>query len=295
MSLLRSAVLGAVLLVSLPAAGCGARLPASSGRIAVAATVYPVAEFARRVGGDRVEVREIVPWGVEPHDYEPTPQDLVALQRSRVVVYNGAGLEPWIARALPALPPTALVVDASEGLPLRRGDPHAWLDPVLARGQVVRIRDGLIGADPDGRMQYEERARALVADLAALDRRFREGLARCTRREFVTAHEAFGYLADRYSLRQVAVTGIDPDAEPTPGRLRQVIAAIRRGGATAVYTEPLLDPRIAETLARETGVQVLVLDPLEGLPHEARRQGRDYFTVMHDNLDHLVQGLDCGR
>ncbi|MDQ7842980.1 MAG: zinc ABC transporter substrate-binding protein [Armatimonadota bacterium] len=282
-------------MVGLVAAGCAPRQAAPSGRVAVAATIYPVAEFARRVGGERVEVREIVPPGVEPHDYEPAPQDLVTLHRSRVFVYNGAGFEPWVGRTLPGLPPSVVAVDGSAGLPLRRGDPHLWLDPVLAQAQAERLRDGLIRADPDGRAHYERGARKLIADLAALDRRYAQTLGRCARREFVTAHDAFGYLAARYGLQQVPVTGIDPEAEPTPARLRQIIATIRRTGATAVFTESFLNPRVAETLARETGVRVLVLDPLEGLSAEDRARGRNYFTVMDENLTHLADGLDCGR
>jgi len=285
---------GLLLAVLLAAAGCAQERTAPAGRLTVAVTFYPIAEFARRLGGDRLEVRQIVPAGVEPHDYDPTPRDLAMVQGSRVFVYNGAGFESWVERILPGIPKTVLAVDTSQGIAPRRGDPHVWLDPVLAQAQVDRIRDGLIQADPAGRAHYDAGAKALRAELAALDRRYAEVLARCRRREFVTSHDAFGYIGARYGLREIPVTGIDPEAEPTPARLREVIAIIRRTGATAVYTEPLLNPRVAETLARETGTRVLVLDPLEGLTDEARARGRDYFTVMYENLDRLAEGLDCG-
>jgi zinc transport system substrate-binding protein len=282
-------------------AGC-ARAPVPSGRVPVIASFYPLAEFARRIGGSRVEVRMLVPPGVAPHDFEPSPRDVAALERARLLIYNGAGFEPWIDRLLPGLPPSVGQVSATAGMELLMPawassgpDPHVWLDPVRAAEQVDRILAGLIGTDPAGREEYEANAQALRSALQDLHGRFEQGLRACRRKEFVTTHAAFGYLAARYGLRQVAIAGLDPESEPSPARLRLIIEFVRGSGAEVIYSETLISPRTAEALASETGTRVAVLNPLEGLTPDEQGRGLDYFAVMDANLNALVDGLDCGR
>lgn len=300
MGLFRVAIAGVLSVVA--AAGCAP--PATqSGTVAVVASFYPLFEFAQRVGGDRVTVRVLVPAGVEPHDFEPTPRDVAALTNARIVIYNGAGFEPWLEKVLPDLP-AAVKVDASRGLPLHRGagggdetagerDPHVWLDPVLAAAQAARIVEGLSEADPAGREVYGQHGARLAADLRALDQRFASALASCRRRVFITSHAAFGYLARRYGLTQVAISGLSPESEPPPGRMREIVAEARRTGTTVIYYETLVSPRVAEVLAREVGARVAVLNPLEGLSPDDQRRGQNYFTVMDENLRALTDGLDC--
>ncbi len=282
--------------LALAVAGCGARTTAPPG-LAVTATIYPLSEFARRIAGDRAAVTVLIPPGVEAHDYEPTPKDVAALVRARLFVYNGAGFEPWADRLLAQLPPATLTVNATEGLPLVRGhggvDPHVWLDPLLAQRQAERILIGLVEADPGGRADYEANAAALRAELAALDADYRQVLPGCRRKEFISAHAAFSYLARRYGLRVIAVSGLAPEAEPSASRVKTIVQQARRSGIRVVYVEPRGERRVAETIAREVGGTTAVLDPLEGLPVEAQRAGKNYFTVMHENLDQLAQGLDC--
>jgi zinc transport system substrate-binding protein len=259
--------------------------------------MYPLAEFARRVGGERVTVTTLVPAGVDAHDYEPTPRDLAALTRVRLLIYNGAGFEPWVAKLLTQVPDGTVKVKATEGLPLSTAnggtDPHVWLDPVLAQEQVARILEGLVRVDPDGRAAYEANAAGLRADLEALHRAFASGLARCRRREFITSHAAFGYLARRYGLVMIPISGLAPQAEPSAARLAAVARLARQRGIRVIYADPLADRRGAETVAREVGAVVEVLHPLEGLTPEEQRQGKKYITVMHENLRHLAQGLEC--
>lgn len=272
--------------------------PPPSGKPLVVATFYPLYEFARQVAGDRAEVVSLVPPGVEPHDWEPSPQSVVQTQQARVFVYNGAGFEPWIDKLLTeARRGNTVVVDASHGLPLhaaREGtDPHVWLDPVLAQGEVDAIRAGLERADPAGARVYQDNAKAFKERLARLDQAFAVGLRDCARRDMVTSHTAFSYLARRYGLEQVPVMGVAPEAEPSPGALAAISRVARERGVKVVFFETLVSPRLAETIAREIGAKTLVLNPVEGVSKEEAAAGKDYVALMETNLAHLREGLGC--
>jgi zinc transport system substrate-binding protein len=304
--------------VALTACDQGASPPGSGpDRLLVIASFYPLYDFVRHVAGDDVDVVSLVPPGVEPHDWEPSPHDLAEVRRARLLVYNGAGLEPWVERVLRDVAGTDLVVvNATRGLALvtdqavdddgrstgtpgiaRRGtapvDPHVWLDPVLAISQVEAIRAGLQQADPVRAATYEVNAVAYVARLRALDAAYAGGLRDCARRDVVTAHAAFGYLTRRYGLTQVPVLGVLPEAEPSPADLARLIQAARRRGVRAVFAETILNRRLTEALAREVGAEVLVLNPLEGLTAEEQAAGKDYLSVMEENLRALRAGLGC--
>jgi zinc transport system substrate-binding protein len=263
----------------------------------VVASFYPLYEFASRIGGAHAEVRSLVPPGAEPHDYEPSARDIAALSGVRLLIYNGAGFEPWVDRLLPALPPSVVRVKATAGLPLATiggaPDPHVWLDPVLAQRQADAILRGFDRADPARRAVYQESAAALRDELEALHQRYTATLARCQSRTFVTAHAAFGYLARRYGLTMIAVGGLSREVEPSPARLKQVVLLVRRHGARAIYFDAAASPKVAQTIAREVGVQTRVLNPLERLPPEGQRRGAGYLEVMDENLRQLAQGLGC--
>lgn len=297
--------------VTLALAGCTAR-GATTAAMPVLVSFYPLYEFAQRIGGERVAVRSLVPAGVEPHDFEPTPRDLAALKRAKVVIYNGLGFEPWLKKLLPEVQQAAVLVDTTDSLglqhegtvpeatvPLEPGeergglDPHVWLDPVLAQEQVKRILAGFVKADSNGRAAYEANAVALATELQTLHRQFAGTLQQCQRKEFITLHAAFGYMAKRYRLQQLAISGLSPEIEPSPGRLREIVQQARRYDIRVIYYEPLVSPRIAEVIAREVGASLRVLNPLEGLTIEEQHQGKNYFTVMHENLRNLAEGLDC--
>jgi zinc transport system substrate-binding protein len=293
-------------------------------RPVVVASFYTLAEFARQVAGDRAEVVALVPTGVEPHDWEPSPRDLVTIEKAAVLVYNGAGFDAGVERIARNVPPKTVVVEATAGLPLvladhpadghddahghrhstdkrARGDrsaaqqdPHVWLDPRLAKAQVDAIRGGLAKADPTNAEHYATRAAGYMARLGALDEAFGRGLAQCRRREIVVSHAAFTYLAHRYKLLQVPVMGLAPQAEPSPARLAQIVRQVRRLKAEVIFSETLVNQRLAETLAREVGARTLVLNPVEGLTDEEARAGKDYVSVMEENLRSLRDGLGCG-
>ncbi len=284
------------LALALCVAGCAPA--ATSTKLEVIATVYPIQEFARWVGGDRVQVALLVPPGVEAHSWEPTPQDVMGLRHARLFLYNGAGLEPWVTRLLnDTLAPPLRVVEVTRGMDLiqknGRPDPHVWLDPLLAAQEVETIRDALTQVDPQGASLYDANARTARSRLDALDQRFREGLASCQRRELVVSHDAFGYLAKRYGLTLIALAGLTPEVEPSPTQLAQVVKTARRANARTVFVESLVSPRLAETLAREVGAEVRVLNPIEGLTKNEARDRKDYWRLMEANLDTLQAGLGC--
>jgi zinc transport system substrate-binding protein len=269
--------------VALLAPGCGGGgRDGSANRLEVVAGFYPLAYAAERVGGDGVVVRNLTPAGGEPHDLELSPRDVEDLQAAALVLYLGEGFQPALEATVEGAEGRA--VDLLAGLPLEAGDPHVWLDPRLYARIVVRIGEEL---------RRPEAAQALVTELEALDAELRQGLADCDRRTIVTSHEAFGYLASRYGLDQIAVTGISPEVEPTPQDLARVVEEVRASGATTIYFETLVSPKLAETVARETGAETAVLNPLEGLAEDDVAAGQDYFSIMRENLAALRKGLGC--
>ncbi|HEX7126343.1 MAG TPA: zinc ABC transporter substrate-binding protein [Thermodesulfobacteriota bacterium] len=298
--------LAALAAAAVLAVGAGGAVAAESGRVTVVATVYPLAEWAARVGGNRVAVANLIPAGSDPHDFEPTPADLRRLREADVVLTLGPGFQPAIDRALRTRTPGQVRLVATEGLALRApaeggddhgddlpGDPHVWLDPVLAKQIVGRIADTLGAADPAGAAAYAANARAYQAQLDDLDARYARTLASCAHRDLVTSHAAFGYLAARYGLHQVPIQGLSPEAEPTPRRLAELVAFVKRRGIRYVFTETVVNPRAAETLARESGAGTLVLHTLETLSQAEVAQGKTYLGVMAENLRALATGLEC--
>jgi zinc transport system substrate-binding protein len=245
----------------------------------VVAGFYPLAWAAQQVGGPGLRVENLTPAGAEPHDLEPSARDVQRIRDARVVLYV-RGFQPALERALEGRDgPSLDVRGGSAGQ-----DPHVWLDPVRFAAIARSIAREL------GRTQA---AGAVDERLSVLDRAFRAGLASCRRHEIVTSHAAFGYLAARYGLRQVSLAGLSPEAEPTPQALKRLVDTVRATGATTVFTEPLVSPRLAETVARETGARTAILDPIEGLTTEQQRRGDDYLSIMRRNLSALRQALSC--
>ncbi|MEA2703230.1 MAG: zinc transport system substrate-binding protein [Actinomycetota bacterium] len=274
------------------AAGCSGGANSGSGSdrpVQAVASFYPLVEVTAAVGGERVGVSNLTPVGVEPHDIELSPRQIDRIAGADLLVYLGGGFQPAIEEAARG---AKLAVDASRGLPVDGGDPHVWLDPVLFEQVVGIVEAALIQVDPAGADGYRARAAEYRTRLEQLDADYRAGLADCDRRVIVTAHEAFGYLARRYNLEQLAIAGISPDAEPDPRRLAELTDLVRQRGVTTVFTEELVSPKVAQTLAREAGVKTAVLHTLEGL-ESGGGTGNDYFSLMRDNLAALREALGC--
>jgi len=272
-------------------AGCGASGQNAGHKRTVVAAFYPLAFAAERIGGTDVVVQNLTPPGAEPHDLELAPKAVARIETAGVVLYLSHGFQPAVSDAAEQAQGTK--VDVLAGLPLNANvggekglsaDPHVWLDPVLFARIVGRIGAVLHDA---------KRATLLQADLHRLDVAYRRGLAHCARREIVTSHAAFGYLARRYGLTQVPITGLAPESEPSPQQLANVVRIVRRTRATTIFFERLVSPRLADTIARETGTRTAVLDPIEGLTPAEQLHGETYLSLMRENLTALRKALGC--
>ena len=275
--------LGAVVLGSF-AAGCGGNESDAASGTKVVAAFYPLAFLAERMDPD-ADVTNVTPAGAEPHDVELSARDIERVHDADVVLYLGRGFQPALEHAVSGQDGA---VDLLRGMSLLGGeadaDPHVWLDPMRFAGMARRAAAAL------GRPAAAE---PLVAGLEKLDRDFRAGLEHCERRELVTSHAAFGYLAHAYGLDQVPLTGLVPEAEPSARDLEALVREVEDTGATTVFFEPLVSQKLADTVAREAGVTTAELDPLEGLTDNEASAGEDYFTVMRANLAALRTALGC--
>ncbi len=298
---LTSVLLLALLLAT---AGCSATPPGNS-KVNIVAGFYPLQFVADRVGGERVQVTNLVQPGAEPHDLELNPGQVAAIADADLVVYLH-GFQPAVddavvqdstsafevARLVPQLGAPALVgpPDPNGEEETAERDPHIWLDPTRLATVTTAVAERLAQVDPDGAADYQAQARQLSDELSQLDKTFFEGLRQCQRREIVVSHAAFGYLAERYGLRQIPITGLSPETEPTPQHMAAVADEARRLGATTIFFETLVSPRVAKAVASHVGAQTAVLDPIEGL--EPGSAG-DYLSVMRTNLATLRTALGC--
>jgi len=307
-----------ILIAAIILSGCQTR-SAASGKMQVAASFYPLYFFATQIGGDKADVINITPAGTEPHDYEPTAQDMAKIENSRIFIFNGRGLESWTDNIEKNIDPNkTLMVGASMGmdqvcgidtklypLPLtekqkenicqKQTDPHIWIAPFMATNIVQNILDGFVKADPANAEYYQANAAALKNKLIALDSEYQNGLANCQLKTFITSHNAFGYLAQAYGLRQIAIAGLSPDAEPSPAQLIDVAKTAKVENIKYIFFESLASPKLSQTIATEIGAQTLVLDPIEGLTKDEIVAGQNYFTIEENNLKNLQIALQCQK
>ncbi|MDO8425586.1 MAG: zinc ABC transporter substrate-binding protein [bacterium] len=279
------------------------------GRVHIAASFYPLAEFARQVGGDAVTVETLTPAGVEPHDVEPTPRQVAGALDADLLLVNG-GIDAWAVGLIPAaeargaatlamsevvgglLPAIADEHDEEDG-DAEVFDPHFWLSPVHAQRAVTAILDTLVEIDEDRAEQYRTNATAYLGTLAALDHAYADGLAQCERRVVVASHASPAYLAAAYDFELLPIAGRSPDAEPSAGALATLARVARSRGVRHIFFETLASPALAETLAREIGAQTLVFNPLEGLTDAEIAAGESYVSIMQENLANLRTAMAC--
>ncbi|WP_339176972.1 metal ABC transporter substrate-binding protein [Paenibacillus sp. FSL H8-0317] len=374
MKLSKKATLGLLFSLTLIVAGCGQKSASDANtsstgasntvstenevaKLDVQVSFYPMYEFTKNVAGDLADVHTLVPAGLEPHDWEPTPQDIASIEKADVLVYNGAGMESWIDQVTGSLSNTSLIqVEASKGINLLEGgehdhhhedseatehehdhdhaneatteehdhdhdhadevtteehvndhdaeaeaghdhdhgglDPHVWLSPALAVKEVRNIEAGLAQAAPEHAEQFKQNADAYVAQLESLDQDFKAAVTESKRKDFITQHAAFGYLAQEYGLQQVPIAGLSPEQEPSAAQMASVIDFAKEHQVKTIFFETLVSSKVSETIASEVGAKTAVLNPIEGLTEEEIAAGMDYISVMRQNLEALKLALN---
>jgi len=284
-------------LMSMVVAACagGAGLsPTASGRLLVAASIAPLADFARQVGDDHVQVITLVPPGASPHTYELSPSQVEQVAKARLLVLNGVELEYWADKLVQSAGnPALIVVDTSQGIEILAGtagdsggNPHIWLDPENGIVQVGHIRDALVRANPAHADDYRANAERYISELRALDQEIASEVATWSHRQFIAFHSAWVYFARRYGLVQAAVIEESPGREPSPAEVAQIVETARRIGAQAIFAEPQFSSKAAQTIAEESGAEVLFLAPLGSSLDDP-----SYLNLMRYNVAQMAKAL----
>lgn len=292
-------------------AGPSEQASAGQDRVQALASFYPLEFLLQAVGGDLVDVGSLAPAGAEPHDLELSPAQVAQLPGTDLVLYL-SDFQPAVDHAVAETGAHALdiasAVDleswadhteadhdgedhAEDGHDHGSLDPHFWLDPHRMSAAATAVADALSEIDPDNAATFERNAAALANDLLSIDEAYQDGLASCDSSVIVASHEAYGYLADAYGLQQAGVSGLDPESEPSPARLREISEIVRAEGVRTIFTESLVNPRVAQVLADDLGIGTAVLDPIEALTPTS--DGADYLAIMRSNLESLRAGLGC--
>ena len=286
-------------------------------KVKVVASFYPFYEIAKKIGGNNTLVTSVIPFGVEPHDWEITPQEIPEIMEADMIIYNGIGFDAWIGQEEQFR--NSFLVDTSKDLQLIKidqqesknlgqdekehhehesaYDPHIWLDPVLVKNISKTISNALIKLDPNNTDYYKQNTQNFIQKLDALDSLIRKSLANCELKDFITFHQAFQYFANRYGLTQHTVSeSISPESEILPQQIPKIIQLAKDLNIDTIYSEELVDSRISQTLASEIpNGKVLLLSPIEGINQEEQQQNKQvgYIDKMHMNLENLRQGLKC--
>lgn len=300
-----------ILSIAVFMSGCGNKstVTLADGKVNVVTTFYPLYDFASQIGGDRVNVINLVPAGVEPHDWAPKSRDLTNMSKAQLFIYSGAGLEGWVHDFLDSLKAGSEfhTVEASKGIKFIHGveredahdhdktdsdvDPHVWVSPKSALIMAKNIRNGLVKADPANKSFYEANYEVLNKKLTDLDAAFSAALAKTAKKEIVVSHQAFGYLTRDYGLTQMPIMGLTADSEPTAQDLKKINAFVKEHQVKYIFFEELVSDKMAKTLAKDAGIKTLVLNPVEGLTDAQVKAGDNYVTIMEKNLQNLLQAL----
>lgn len=300
------ALLGGMILLWL-ISGCAPshHVEKDSNRLQVYTTLYPLEYFTKRIGGEQVQVNNLVPVGIDAHEFEPSAKDFTQLAEADLFIYNGEDFQPWIKKIQHVIDEsTTRRVDVTQSIPLlgsvsdgdeehhHLANPHIWLDPQLAKKQAEQIKQGLIQVDSQNQHLYETNYRQLAADLDQLDQEFQKMVQQKNTDHIVVPHDAFAYLAKRYGLKQISISGLTPMDEPSPQKLKQIVDLIKEHQLKYIFFETLGNHKWIETLQKEAGVDVLPLHPLEGLTKQEAESGEDYFSIMYKNKENLKKALE---
>lgn len=262
---------------------------------------YPMYFLTSEIAGDRAEIITMMPAGAEPHDWEPTPKMTVELSNADMLIYNGAGMEPWLNKILPNInKKRTRVVDASEGIELLKSeenhehgiyDPHVWVSPIRFKQQAQNIYDALLEIDPMNSEYYEKNKMELDSRLSDLGKDIWDASKNFKSNIIVVSHESFGYFANDFLLEQIAIRGINPQEEPSPSKMIELVKKCREKNVNYIFFDKITSPKLSDALAREVGAGTMVLNDTAGLSEEDIRSGKDYITVMYENLENLKKAL----
>lgn len=279
----------------------------------IVTTFYPMYDFTKEIVGDEGDVELLIPAGTEPHDFEPSAKERAEISDADVFVYNSSDMEFFVDSLKDSIDTDKTkMIEAAKGIKRLESqeeheeehseeadehhdheyDPHVWLDPVLAIQEVKTIARELGEQYPDKKETFTKNADAYIKKLEALDQKYSSELKDAKNRTFVTQHAAFAYMANQYDLKQVAISGVSPDQEPTPSRLAELKDFVKENNIKVIYFEENASSKVAETLSSETGVQLEVLNPLESLTNEQLKNGENYISVMEKNLDALKESIN---
>lgn len=296
-------VVAVVVLLGIFLGGCSNKKPSfksiDSTKLTIVTTFYPLEEFTKAIGKDKVEVVNLLPTGVEPHDWEPSARDISNIMEADLFIYNGSGFETWVPKVKKQIN-NKEILEVSTKINLGKNpttakgsfDPHIWLDPLLAAEIVKIINLRMIELDKENEVFYQANTNKYLTKLAKLHETYRERTLKFKRKDFFITHSSFGYLAKRYNLNQIPILGISPEIEPSPQELRDLINIAKQKKVQYIFFEALVSPKVAKTLADEIGAQPLVLNPIEGLTQGEVGEKANYFTLMEDNLENLATALE---
>lgn len=281
----------------------------SDGKIKIYTSIYPLYDFAKKVGGDKVEITNLVPAGTEPHDWEISTSDIVNLEKADMLIYNGAGIENWTDKVIDTLENKDIIyVKTSEGLDIHKAeeksnnnkdnghshgnsDPHTWLSIKNAKQEMENIKNALIKHDSENSKYYEENYEKYAKRFDELDEKYSNTLDPIKNKTIIVAHDAFGYLCSDYNINQEGIEGLTPDSEPDPARMKEIIKFAKENNIKTIFFEELVSPKVADTIAKEINAKTEVLNPLEGLSEGQISNGEDYFSVMEKNLEVLYESM----
>lgn len=266
-------------------------------KIHVVTSIYPMYDFVSQIGGDKVSVYNLVPAGIEPHDFELSTGDIAIMEQADLFIYNGAGMEHFVDKMLNSLDNNQLIVlESSRDVSLLNGengesDPHTWLSIENAMIQCEAICEFLCSADPQNETYYKENLDVYVEKLQKLKDKYDETLKDYKGTTIVVAHEAFGYLCDEFSLVQEPIEGLSADSEPDAARMKEIVDLCKEQNIKVIYFEELVSPKVAKIIADEIGASTMVLNPIEGLSEEQKDSGLDYIGLMEQNLEAICAGI----
>ena len=273
--------------------GSNSTKPENAGKMKIVATIFPIYDVAKVVGGDKVDVTVLVPPGAEPHDWEPTVENIKTIGTGKLFLYNGLGLEPTGKLLTPDILKQAKPVEmaALPGMDLLKNDPHMWLDPMNVMKEALYIAQAFGEADPANKEYYAKNAAEYTAKLHELDGEYAAWRSTATVNTLIVTHEAYGYLAHRYNLVQKGIMGISPEGEPAPDTMATIASFVEQNKIKAIFSEELINRKLADAIAKETGAQVYTLNPIEGLTEEETKNGDTYLSLMQENLKVLKKAF----